>query len=92
MSKVEARKAERKSLSEGMQKAYSLYFNTLLEIMGDKPVSIITRKILKDAVLTIGLLPKRSLKAYKGVSVSELLQVFAYAVEKRLLKCHRLLV
>jgi integrase len=76
MDKVEAAKETRKPLSERMQKAYHLYFNTLLVTMGgDLQVSTITRKILRDAILTYSLLPARNKKDYKGVPVSELLKM-----------------
>ncbi len=70
----ERAKEGKKPLNENIQKEYVRYFDSLIEIMGDEPISDITRKVLKDAILTYGNLPKRNLKKYKGEPVLELLE------------------
>lgn len=75
MDKVESEKEGRNPLSEKQQENHRRNFNTLIDIIGDEPISSISREKIKDAILTSGLLPKRILKAYKGVSLVELLEV-----------------
>lgn len=75
IDKIQALKEKRKPLSEKMQKGYERDFNTLVDIMGDVPLSVITKKTLKDAILTFGMLPKRNMKPYKGLPVLELLEM-----------------
>lgn len=75
VDKKSAQMEQRKPLSMKMQREYGRYFDGLIEIMGDVPLSSVTRKDLKDAILTYGSLPKRNLRLYKGVPIAELLEV-----------------
>jgi integrase len=72
---VRTKKEKVSPLSEKMLKGYTLHFKTLIEIMGDAPISSITKKMLRDAILTYGMLPKRNKKPYKGLPVLELLEM-----------------
>ncbi len=62
-------------LSERMRREYARYFNALVEIMGDLPVSSITRKVLKDGILVYRSLPRRNKNPYRSLSVLELLEM-----------------
>jgi len=62
-------------LDEKMQKDYRREFNTLLAILGDSPVSSLTKEKLKVAIHKTGKLPKRTLTKYKNVPVLELLKM-----------------
>jgi len=76
MDKVEAKKETRKPLSDGQQKNHRRNFNTVIDCMeGDRPISTITQDMLKDAIITSGLLPRRNENPYIGVSVLELLEM-----------------
>lgn len=76
MDAEEAKKERRKPLSERMQKEYARYFKTLVEIMGeDMPIYKITRKVMKDAILTFRSLPQRNKKPYMSLPVLELLEM-----------------
>jgi len=70
-----AKKEKVNPLTDRMLKGYTLHFNTLLEIMGDVPISVITKKMLRDAILSYGMLPKRNMKPYKELPVLELLEM-----------------
>ena len=72
---VERRKEGRKPLSSKIQMDYKSYFNRLLPIMGDLPIALITRKILRDVILTCRCLPKGNIKAYKNIPFTELLEL-----------------
>lgn len=75
IDKKEAQKENRQPLSDNIRAEYDRYFSGLIDIMGDPPITTITKKKLKDAVLTYGCLPKRNLKKYKVLSVLELLEM-----------------
>ncbi|MGD9660182.1 MAG: DUF3258 domain-containing protein [Porticoccaceae bacterium] len=68
-------KVQKADLSESMQKEYNRYFTTLVEIMGDLPISTITRRKLKEALQTYQDLPVRNRGKYKGRPVDELLSM-----------------
>lgn len=76
IDKKEAQKENRQPLSDNIRAEYDRYFSGLIDILGEDPdISAITKKKLKDAVLTYGYLPKRNLRKYKGLPVLELLEL-----------------
>jgi len=66
---------ERKPLSQTGQNEHRRYFNVLLEIMGDMPVSSITRQAVKEGLLTYRQLPQRNKSPYNKLPISELLEM-----------------
>jgi hypothetical protein len=75
MDTVIARKEGRNPLTEKIQKQYHRDFTILIEIMGDIPISSITRKMLEGSILTFGELPKRNIKPYNKMPIVELLEM-----------------
>lgn len=75
MDTVIARKEGRNPLTEKIQKQYHRDFAILIEIMGDIPISSITRKMLEGAILTFSELPKRNIKPYNKMPNVELLEM-----------------
>jgi len=62
-------------ISDKEKKAYQLYINTLIEIMGDKDIGLVEQGDVKNVLLDYLTLPKRNISKYKNISVSELLEM-----------------
>jgi integrase len=71
----EAAKEGRKPLSAKQVKEHERHLDKLVAIMGDRPIAKITRRDLKDAILTCAGLPQMNKKPYKGAPISELLEM-----------------
>ena len=67
--------AHKSDLNDKMKASYVLYINTLVEIMGDKDIGLIEVGDIKNALQDYLRLPKRNGSKYKGVAVSELLEM-----------------
>jgi integrase len=63
---------ESKSWTKKAAETNERMFENLLFFLGDVPVQVITKKDIKAALMSVAGLPKRNLKAYKGVSLSDI--------------------
>jgi len=70
-----ASRERRKPLSAKAVKEYRRYYETIIEIMSDLPIKSIDKKAVKGVLLTYRQLPKRNISPYKGLAVSELLEM-----------------
>ena len=62
-------------LSLLMQNSYRLYIKTLIDIIGDMQVVDIKKNDIRDALMDYKRLPRRNLRKYKSIPVSELLEM-----------------
>jgi integrase len=81
-TKFLAHKIKITNLNVRMQKAYQLYIRTIIELIGDKQIASISREDVRDMLQDYKSLPKRNLKLYKNISVSELLEMEILAEHK----------
>jgi integrase len=65
----------KKPLSLKMQKAYSLYARTIIEMIGDVDIGLIKKTDIEDLLEDYKKLAKRNLKDYRKLSVLELLEM-----------------
>lgn len=68
-------KIEKRKLSPKIQGDYQRYLSDWLDLMGDNDVSEITTRDIKWFALSLSQLPKRNLKAYKGLAASVLIEM-----------------
>lgn len=65
----------KEGLSERIRKEYARYYGGLIEIMGDLLIGEISRKVLRNAILTFRSLPKRNKNPYRGQPLLDLLEI-----------------
>jgi len=68
-------KIKNNNLNQDRQKEYGRYVKTIIDIFGDFDVLTFKRKDAKNLLLECKRLPKRNLKKYKTVPISELLEM-----------------
>jgi len=60
------------NLSQDMQDEYNNYVKAFVFALGDKPINTLTKRQVKEFLLSYEKLPKRTLKAYKTKSIEAL--------------------
>ena len=68
-------KKSKKPIKDDIRKNHERHFRNLKVQIGDVPIQTITRKILKNAILACGNLPKGNLKKYKEIAIEELFEM-----------------
>lgn len=68
-------KIKNANLSQRIQKEYQRYYDDWLSLAGDKPVDNYRKMDVKSFLITVSQLPKRNLKEYRGIPVTELCEM-----------------
>jgi integrase len=68
-------KLKNNDLNDKVRKEYERYYKTVIELIGNKPIGELNRVDVKTLLQACLNLPKRNLKAYKGKSATELLEL-----------------